>query len=77
MLPQYRKDFIKIPKVLIYFLAFHHHIIDVGLHIFAQLALEHPRYHPLVCGSSILQPEGHYLVMIVSHWGEKSCFLLV
>ena len=59
-------------------LTLHYHVINVCLHIPAQLIFEHFGYHSLIGKSYILQPKWHDLVMkITSRGNEKKNFLVL
>ena len=57
--------------------AFDHHVIDVGLHFFVELFGKNFIDHPLVGSSSILQPEGHYLVAVSPSVNHEGYFFFI
>ena len=57
--------------------AFDHHVINVGLHVLADLVGEDLIDHPLVDGSGILQPEGHYFVIVSPPVSDEGYLLFV
>ena len=56
---------------------FDHHVINVGLHVSSDLMSEDLIDHPLVGGSGILQPEGHYLVMVSPPISDEGCLFFI
>lgn len=58
-------------------LAFYDHVVNVNLHAPPNLVLEHFVDCFLVCCSSILQPEGHDLVIVDSSVGDEVSVLLI
>lgn len=69
-----------IPPSLLYapnFFGLNQHIVDVYLHVVANLVFEHSVYQSLICGSIIFQSERHDLVTIESHICSETFMLFV
>ena len=58
-------------------LPLYHHIVYVDLNILAQLWFKHFGHHPLIGRTRILQTKRHYLVVVISYRGDKSCLFLI
>ena len=56
---------------------FYHHVINVYLYKLIDLVLKYLGDHSLICDSCILQPEGHYSVVVIPPKRDEGCFLLV
>ena len=63
--------------MLHFLLALYHNIISVDLDNAPNFISEHSGHHPLICGTSILQPKWHHSIMVVSVGRDKRRFLLV
>ena len=74
---KYFKHFFEVANMLYFLLALYHHIIDVDLDNAPNFISEHSSHHPLICGTSILQPKWHHSVMVVSVGRDKRLLLLV
>ena len=71
------KDTSEVTHMLGYYLALHHHIINVDLNILAKLGFKHSSHHSLVGRSCILQSKRHYLIMIIPRERYKRSLFLV
>ena len=63
--------------MLHFLFSLYHHIIDVNLDGVPDFISEHSSHHPLICGTSILQPKWHHSIMVVSVGRDKRYLLLV
>ena len=63
--------------MLHFLLALYHNIISVDLDDAPNFISEHSGHHPLICGTSILQPKWHHSIMVVSVGRDKRRLLLV
>ena len=56
----------------------HQHVIYIHLHGRSYLVLEHPVYQPLISSSGVLEPKGHYTIVIGSlPCDEQGLFLVI
>jgi len=55
----------------------YHHIVDVYFYRTPYFIPEHPRHHPLVRGSGVLQSKWHHILVIVGIWGDECCLFLI
>ena len=56
---------------------FDHHVINVGLHVLADLASEDLIDHPLISSFGILQPEGHYFITVGPSIGDEGYLVFI
>ena len=57
--------------------AFDQYVVDIGLHVSVELFGKKFINHPLVGSSSILQPEGYYLVAVSPPINDEGYFFFV
>ena len=69
------KGLMEVPNMVGHIYAFDHHVIDVGLHILPDLVSEDLIDHPLIGGSDVLQPEGHYFITVSPSIGDEGYFV--
>jgi hypothetical protein len=53
------------------------HVINIHLHIYANLLTKHHIDQPLVCCPHTLQPKRHHVVEVQPSTDEEGCFLLL
>ena len=63
--------------MILLFLALDKHVIHIHFHVPPNLLAEHLVYQPLVCGSCVLQTEGHNPVAIEPLAGDEGSLLLI
>ena len=54
-----------------------HDVVDVGLCIYSDLVVEALLHGSLICGSSVLEPEGHCDVTEWAIGRDEGCLLLI
>ena len=77
MLSESRKGLSEVVDVVSHARAFDHHVVNIGLHVLADLVGKDLIDHPLVSSSGIPQPKGHYFVAISPPVNDEGCLFFI
>ena len=77
MLSKSYEGLLEVVDVVSHARTFDHHVVNVGLHVSANLIGKNLTDHSLISGSGILQSKGHYLVAVSTSVCDEGHFFFI